>query len=61
MPVKPGKNESQQDFISRCVGEEIKAGHDQAQAVAICYSKWKEHKNKPTKKDMADETNKKET
>lgn len=52
MPVKPGKNETQEQFIARCVGEEIRAGHPQDQAVAICYSKWKERK---TKKDMSDE------
>lgn len=46
MPVKPGKNETQEEFISRCVGEEIKRGHEQAQAVAICYSKWKERRRK---------------
>jgi hypothetical protein len=46
MPVKPRKNESESEFISRCVGVEIAAGHPQNQAVAICYSKWKEHKKK---------------
>lgn len=55
MPVTPGKKESKQEFIARCVGEEIRAGHPQDQAVAICYSKWTEHKKKPTKKDMSDE------
>jgi hypothetical protein len=46
MPVKPRKNETQDEFISRCIGEEIKNGHEQAQAVAICYSKWKERRRK---------------
>ena len=46
MPVKPRKNESKEDFISRCVSEEVGSGYEQTQAVAICYSKWKEHKRK---------------
>lgn len=40
MPIKPGKSESKDEFISRCIGEEITAGYDQSQAAAICYSKW---------------------
>jgi hypothetical protein len=46
MPVEPRKNETQDEFISRCVGEEISSGYEQAQAVAICYSKWKERRRK---------------
>lgn len=55
MPINPGKKETQQEFIARCVAEEVRAGYPQDQAVAICYSKWKEHKKKPGKKDMSDE------
>ena len=40
MPIKPGASETQEEFISRCIGEEIKAGYEQSQAAAICYSKW---------------------
>ena len=40
MPIKPGATETQEEFISRCIGEEIKAGYGQEQAAAICYSKW---------------------
>jgi hypothetical protein len=40
MPIKPGKKETQDEFISRCIGEEINAGYEQDQAAAICYSKW---------------------
>lgn len=40
MPVKPRANETQEEFISRCIGEEITAGYEQSQAAAICYSKW---------------------
>jgi hypothetical protein len=40
MPIKPGPTESKEEFISRCIGEEITAGYEQSQAAAICYSKW---------------------
>jgi hypothetical protein len=40
MPVKPNAGETQEEFIGRCIGEEIGAGYEQAQAAAICYSKW---------------------
>jgi len=40
MPIQPGQTESKDEFISRCIGEEIKNGHEQTQAAAICYSKW---------------------
>lgn len=52
MPVKPGKNETQDEFIARCVSEEIKRGHEQAQAVAICYSKWKDRRRKELSEDL---------
>jgi hypothetical protein len=44
MPVEPRKNEDKEEFISRCVAAEVAAGYEQTQAVAICYSKWKERK-----------------
>lgn len=40
MPIKPNSGETQEEFISRCIGEEIGAGYEQSQAAAICYSKW---------------------
>lgn len=40
MPISPKSNETEQEFISRCIGEEINAGYEQDQASAICYSKW---------------------
>jgi len=46
MPVKPRKNETQDEFVSRCVGEEINSGKEQAQAVAICYDIWKTSRRK---------------
>lgn len=46
MPMKPRKNESKNDFIQRCVPAEVNSGRDQSQAVAICYSIWKQHRRK---------------
>lgn len=46
MPIKPGKNETQDEFISRCISEEVSGGMEQAQAVAVCYSKWKDRRRK---------------
>ena len=40
MPVKPTPKETENEFISRCIGEEIGAGYEQSQAAAICYSYW---------------------
>lgn len=39
MPINPRKDESQDDFISRCIRVEIDNGKPQKQAVAICISK----------------------
>lgn len=44
MPVKPNANETQEEFISRCIGEEVSAGYDTPQAAAICYSYWDKEK-----------------
>lgn len=46
MPIQPGKKENEQEFIARCVPAEIANGHPQAQAVAICYSKWSSRSKK---------------
>ena len=40
MPVKPNPSETKEEFISRCIGEEINNGYPQPQATAICYSSW---------------------
>lgn len=40
MPVNPGPDEKESDFISRCIAHEIDKGHPQDQAAAICYSYW---------------------
>ena len=46
MPVNPKKGEREEDFISRCIAEEISAGYDNPQAAAICYSYWRKDKMK---------------
>ncbi len=45
MPVKIKPNEKEQDFISRCIGEEVSGGYEQEQAAAICYSYWRKGQN----------------
>ncbi len=44
MPT-PGKNESQKDFVSRCIKVVMDDGSakDNKQAAAMCYSMWREH------------------
>lgn len=42
--VEPGANESEKEFISRCIPLEINNGKPQDQAIAICYSKWENSK-----------------
>jgi len=44
MPVDIKTGESEQEFISRCIGEEISSGKEQDQAAAICYSYWRRDK-----------------
>jgi hypothetical protein len=39
MPINPKQNESQDDFITRCIRIEIENGKSQPQAVAICIKK----------------------
>jgi hypothetical protein len=39
MPIRPGKTEDEQQFISRCMSVETK-DYPQDQAYAICKSKW---------------------
>ena len=48
MPVpKPNKDESQKDYVSRCIETVMGDGttEDNKQAAAICYSTWREHQN----------------
>ena len=43
MVINPRAGENKEEYISRCIGEEIKGGMDKDQAVAVCYAKSKEH------------------
>jgi hypothetical protein len=44
--VEPGESESQDEFVSRCIGILVgDEGYEQEQAAAVCYSKW-ENRNK---------------
>jgi hypothetical protein len=45
MPVNIKKGETEQEFISRCIGEEVSGGYEQDQAAAICYSYWRKGNN----------------
>lgn len=45
MPVNIKKGESEQDFIGRCISEEVSAGKPQDQSAAICYSYWRKGNN----------------
>jgi hypothetical protein len=44
MPVNIKSGETEEQFISRCIGEEVSAGKEQDQAAAICYSYWRKDK-----------------
>ena len=44
MPVNPRAEETKDEFISRCIGEEISGGYEQSVASAICYSYWDKDK-----------------
>lgn len=48
MPIKVKSNETEQEFISRCMSEEKDALPEQDQRLAVCYSYW-------DKKEMATE------
>lgn len=43
MPIEKRTGESKDEFISRCIGIEIKDGRPQDQAAAICYTKAEEY------------------
>jgi hypothetical protein len=44
MPVNPKAGEQREDFIARCISDEISSGYEQSQAAAICYSYWDKDK-----------------
>lgn len=55
---KPGKNESQKDFVSRCIPIVLDEGtaKDQKQAAAICYSLWREAKKETDMDEIKEAT-----
>lgn len=53
MPVNPKKGEREEEFISRCIAEEIKGGYENPQAAAICYSYWRKDKMSKVKDTTA--------
>jgi HK97 family phage prohead protease/HK97 family phage major capsid protein len=56
MPISPGKDETQSEFMARCVPEMIGTGPDkrpQAQAVAACLQIWRD-RNKQIKQPAPD-------
>lgn len=53
MPIpKPKKGEKQDEFVSRCMGAIGGEYDDEKQAVAICYSTWRDRNKKPKGNEM---------
>jgi hypothetical protein len=50
MPINPGEKETEDEFISRCMGVET-GDYEQDQAYAICKSKW----DNQMKKEVSEE------
>ena len=50
--IKPNNTESQNEFISRCMGDEViqKDFKDQKQRLAVCFSQWKTKDDKEESK-----------
>jgi hypothetical protein len=44
MPINIRPGEKEEDFISRCIGEEVASGKEQDVSAAICYSYWRKDK-----------------
>jgi hypothetical protein len=45
MPIDlPKAGETEEDYLSYCIAEEIKNGMEQDQAAAVCYSYWRKDK-----------------
>jgi len=53
MPININPGESEQEFISRCIGEEVSSGKPQDQSAAICYSYWRKETNMSTQGKVA--------
>jgi HK97 family phage prohead protease len=46
MPLpKPQPDESEDDFIARCMGDDVMQEYDKDQRLAICYSQWDKKEN----------------
>ena len=43
MPIRKSKNESKNEYVSKCISEEVKKGHPQNQAIAMCQSMWEKY------------------
>lgn len=52
MPT-PRKGEKEKDYMSRCISTLMHEGKEQKQAIAICYSMYREHKRGKGKKDVS--------
>jgi len=46
MPFPKNKGEKQKDFMARCISHHVDKGSPQKQAVAMCFSMWREGKGK---------------
>ena len=44
MPIKIKPNERKDDFIQRCISEEMGYGRSESQSVGMCYSYWEENR-----------------
>lgn len=53
MPVKPKSNETEQEFISRCMSEEKDSFPETDQRYAVCKSKW-DNKEEMVSEDITD-------
>lgn len=40
--IEPTPGETKDEFIGRCISNEVGAGYDEDQAAAICYTKWED-------------------
>jgi len=48
MPIpKPNTDESQEEFINRCMADEVMQEYDQEQRAGICHSQWENRKQHP--------------
>jgi len=49
MPIRPGKSENEEQFISRCMSEESESFPDEPQRYAVCKSYYDRDKMKSIK------------